>query len=369
MSAFYDQASLVVVPSGYKSGKIYAQKPLTTDGQLTFTRASTATRVNTSGLIETVASGVPRLDYTNSTCPKLLLEPQRTNSLLYSNDFTHSSWQKSTATITGSQSDPFNGTAAFKLELAAGLSYIYQPAGTGQRTNSIWMRADAPLFVGFSSGGTIGNGVNITTTWQRYTYTHSDLGGLQIDNYFFSGQPVQQAKTLYIYQAQVEAGAYATSPIFTTTAAVTRLADFPVNLPTAISLSGDFTLFWEGTALESDIMLYGSGNSTWYANVLGSAGRVVLDTTTGRKVQVTSASLTVGTKAKIAIRRQGGAHNIFVNGVKLTNQVSVNDTATLSLSSMFWGISSTFYKGQTVNQSLIFKTALTDSQAIELTTL
>jgi hypothetical protein len=43
---FYDLASLVVVPSGYKSGKIYAQKPLTTDGQLTFSRASTATRVN-----------------------------------------------------------------------------------------------------------------------------------------------------------------------------------------------------------------------------------------------------------------------------------------------------------------------------------
>jgi hypothetical protein len=54
MSAFYDLASLVVVPSGYKSGKIYAQKPLTTDGQLTFSRASTATRVNASGLIETV---------------------------------------------------------------------------------------------------------------------------------------------------------------------------------------------------------------------------------------------------------------------------------------------------------------------------
>jgi hypothetical protein len=50
---FYDLASLVVVPSGYKSGKIYAQKPLTTDGQLTFTRSNdTATRVGPDGLIE-----------------------------------------------------------------------------------------------------------------------------------------------------------------------------------------------------------------------------------------------------------------------------------------------------------------------------
>jgi hypothetical protein len=49
---FYDLASLVVVPSGVKAQKVYAQKPMTTDGQLTFSRASTATRVNASGLIE-----------------------------------------------------------------------------------------------------------------------------------------------------------------------------------------------------------------------------------------------------------------------------------------------------------------------------
>jgi hypothetical protein len=66
MSVFYDLASLVLVPSGYKASKVYAQKPLTTDGQLTFSRASTATRVNASGLIETVASNVPRLDYQGS---------------------------------------------------------------------------------------------------------------------------------------------------------------------------------------------------------------------------------------------------------------------------------------------------------------
>ena len=76
---FYDLASLVVVPSGYKASKVYAQKPLTTDGQLAFTRSTTATRVNSAGLIESVAINVPRLDYTNSTCPKLLLEPSRTN--------------------------------------------------------------------------------------------------------------------------------------------------------------------------------------------------------------------------------------------------------------------------------------------------
>jgi hypothetical protein len=34
MSQFFDQASLVMVPSGYKDGKVYSQKPLSTDGEL-----------------------------------------------------------------------------------------------------------------------------------------------------------------------------------------------------------------------------------------------------------------------------------------------------------------------------------------------
>ena len=111
MSAFYDQASLVVVPSGYKSGKIYAQKPLTTDGQLTFTRASTATRVNASGLIASVASGVPRLDYTNSSCPKILLEPQRSNTITHSQDINNCFGAKSGVTVTSDATTSPDGTA------------------------------------------------------------------------------------------------------------------------------------------------------------------------------------------------------------------------------------------------------------------
>ncbi len=50
-------------------------KPLPFD----FTRASSATRVNKHGLIETVPSGKPRIDFLNNTSGHLLLEPSRTN--------------------------------------------------------------------------------------------------------------------------------------------------------------------------------------------------------------------------------------------------------------------------------------------------
>ena len=55
-------------------------KPLPFD----FTRASSGTTVNQSGLIETVGSGIPRIDFQGNTKGALLLEPSRSNSITYS---------------------------------------------------------------------------------------------------------------------------------------------------------------------------------------------------------------------------------------------------------------------------------------------
>ena len=53
--SLYDDASLIAYPSGYKESKIYSLKPTDGTGDLTFARASTATRVNAEGLIETAS--------------------------------------------------------------------------------------------------------------------------------------------------------------------------------------------------------------------------------------------------------------------------------------------------------------------------
>ena len=66
-----------------------------------FSRASKATVVNKDGLIETVGSGEPRIDYKDDSKGALLLEPQRTNLFTYSEDFSNGSWQKvASSTIT-----------------------------------------------------------------------------------------------------------------------------------------------------------------------------------------------------------------------------------------------------------------------------
>ena len=76
--SLYEKISLAQIPSGYKASTLYSVIPANGDGDFNFTRSSSATRVNKDGLIETVGTNVPRLDYTNSECPSLLLEPQRT---------------------------------------------------------------------------------------------------------------------------------------------------------------------------------------------------------------------------------------------------------------------------------------------------
>jgi hypothetical protein len=63
----------------------------TLDPRVTFTRAlGTATRVNASGLVETVAADTPRFDFNPVTlaCRGLLIEESRTNNIFPSNDFS-----------------------------------------------------------------------------------------------------------------------------------------------------------------------------------------------------------------------------------------------------------------------------------------
>ena len=80
---------LALIPSGYKASKVYSVLPTDGTGDFDFSRSVNATRVNSEGLIETVSTNVPRLNYplidgVVSGCPSLLLEPSRTNLITYS---------------------------------------------------------------------------------------------------------------------------------------------------------------------------------------------------------------------------------------------------------------------------------------------
>lgn len=121
MSLFED-SSLIVTPNGRKAGKIYALKPFNGSGDLTVVRATSKTEVNASGVIVDVPINVPSFDYTNASCPSILVEPQRTN-LVFPSDIattqtrtvtatahTLSFYGTGTVTLSGVATGTLNGT-------------------------------------------------------------------------------------------------------------------------------------------------------------------------------------------------------------------------------------------------------------------
>ena len=102
--SIYDKASLVLIPSGTKTSKVYSQKPVSGDGDFTFSRSTAATRVNADGNIE----------------------KETQNLLLQSNDFQHY-LDNISMRLTSGQADRDGGTDAWLLKRSdAAARYIHQ---------------------------------------------------------------------------------------------------------------------------------------------------------------------------------------------------------------------------------------------------
>lgn len=105
---FYNNASFIVTPNGYKTSKLYSLKPTNGGGDFTFARSTTGYRKNATRLQE-MSADVPRVDFLNDTCPSVLLEPQRTNIILRSQDLSSATWTKFQVTAGGPELTGANG--------------------------------------------------------------------------------------------------------------------------------------------------------------------------------------------------------------------------------------------------------------------
>jgi hypothetical protein len=396
MSAFYDLASVVLVPSGYKSGKIYAQKPLTTDGQLTFTRASTATRVNASGLIEEVASGVPRLDYTNSSCPKLLLEPQRTNVLI--NSETLNLWVASALGISSVDTNyaisPDGTQNAEKINFVVqadsdlGLTQNFVVSGGQTYAQSIYLKGEGSdigkqivVKTKRVSGSSAGTAVTYTLTgdWVRVAFNTTYAANNTTANFYISSN---EATSVLAWGAQVEAGAYATSYVKTEAAAVTRLADI-ANKTSISSLIGatEGVMFMDCILPNgvNPILMQLANNTSSFSQSLYVESVAVINTIRCNfydsgllQATFSLSGATVGQRYKIAAAYKQNDFALYINGVQIgvdtsgTVQAGLQD---LQIGHLKGNTGVQDFNGNTVNQALLFKTRLTNAQLAELTSL
>ena len=272
----YNDASLIYYPSGYKASKAYSLKPTDGSGDLTFTRASTATRVNSAGLIESVATGVPRIDFTGAGCAKLLLEPQRSNLQTQSNGFL-SNWNNNEVTTSVGESALISAetttliteTAVNAVHRVVSVSAVTLTIGSVY-TISFYAKSNGTRNIGLRTGFTgssaniifnpntqtavsvpAGFTTNITAAndgYYRYSITAtagaaSDL----ISVVMFNGTSLVYTGTsesIYISAIQTELGAYPTSYIPTTTTAVTRVVDSASKTGMGYNLLNGYTVFF-----------------------------------------------------------------------------------------------------------------------------
>ena len=409
MANLLEKASIILTPTAYSDGKIHSAKPIVSTnpsiGDFDFARASVATRVNENGLIEEVASGLPRIDYTDGS-GSWLLEPASTNLITQSEDFSNVAWGKIRATVTSNSVISPDGTlnATFLSEDSSNNSHIIIDNSTlsGTYTHSIFAkkgtRVNIGLFCDSSSSVAkfdLDNGVILDSSvfdaeikeyhngWYRCMITTTQTTPVRIailDNSANLSYQGDGTSGLYIWGAQVEANSYATSLINTVGTTQTRSADTASGSGNSTVInSTEGVLYFECSALANDVgstrvlsISDGTGSNTLYSGYNSASNIIQAQIVVGGVAQ-TSMLHTVTDRTdfiKVAILYQNNNHKMFVNGVEVATDIlgSVPSANTFNTLNFNLGQGSFAFYGKTKSVQ-VYTTALTDAELTTLTTI
>jgi hypothetical protein len=360
---------------------------------------------------------IPRLDYSNGTCPSLLVEPQRTNLALYSSSFDNAAWFKLNATITANNTTSPSGIQdadAIVDDATNGvhITYLFVNKTTGNSWTCYMKKGtldygyisavqSATLFttciINLTNGAIheLQNGSLTTGTvttedvgngWYRVKMQTNVLNaGCSFgtsDGSALSGATKQAiytgtgSGTIYLWGAQSEDATYSTSYIPTTSASVTRNADVISKTGISSLIGTEFTVFFDGYESFGPssryLVLKGSGGT--YANAVfleaNASNQIALTVLNNSSATVfggLSSSLTSGQRFKLAVRCKNNDFAFYVNGVQVATQASGSVPTTSDLYLGYYSDYSDNYN--TINSAAIWKTALTNTQLATLTSL
>ena len=345
---------------------------------------------------------VPRLDYTNSSCPSVLVEPQRTNNFTYSEQFDNAYWAKTAATVTANNTaSPDGNNTADKVEFNSGFingtaivadNQTYTISFFAKKgTANIFIIQEAFYFgtnVVFDlNTGTITSGTgkieNYGNGWYRCSMQITYGVGQHVSSWVLRNY---QSGYIYLWGAQLELGSYATSYIPTIASSVTRNAD-------VISKSGISSLIGqtEGTIFVEEVYDANVANNGGVDDTLVSLS----DGTTNNLISIFhygagggvdrkvlffirlsnvtqaayySSSLPSGTY-KIAMAYKNNDVAFYINGVQLSTDTSASIPATSALTLVDPVTVLAATKTVNFKSIALFKTRLSNTELATLTTI
>ena len=308
----------------------------------------------------------------DSGCGSWLLEPQSTNLVTYSEDF--SQWvsidgvvitDNFTTSPDGTQNASklvFNGTANSRIEL--------QVSSSGTNAQSVYLKTESGTQnVSIGSSSTNLTEFTITDQWVRYTHAGSGT---------YPRILCSDAATIYVWGCQYESGDTSTSYIPTNGAANTRLQDIAnnsgnstlinstegvlyANLSDIKSQNFDSIIINNGIADENNqVRIWFYNNTLTYQYKVGSVP----------SAQITSGTIDLTLDTKIACSWKLNEFKLFVNGSKIGQDLSGNVLANGTLESVDFkrGNNIGYFYGKT-KALAVYKEALTDAELQSLTTI
>jgi hypothetical protein len=325
---------------------------------------------------------IPRLDYSNGTCPSLLVEPQRTNLFKYSANLADSNWStyaaSGTITRTANYATAPDGTmSATRIQNSGGdpIQWTYQNIALASNgIISMYVKrtgATNQTFRFFSNNGaTFSSNFTATDTWQRFEFAVGSNGsalpfGITTDS---SGT----AADVLVWGAQIELGSYPTSYIPTTSASVTRNADV-ISKTGISSLIGqtEGTLFVDTyidniEARTLNVLSYLKGTSVDKYIGISNTGGVSYVDYPAITISSPSFGLTNG-RHKFAIAYKTNDFAFYIDGVQVGTASSGVPSACSEFGYHYYASGYDLPLG--VNSTALWKTRLTNTQLAQLTTI